>query len=264
MNVLIYDTEEQIGIAAGNYMCGQVLAKPNSVLGLATGSTPLKPYNHMIRLYEQGAVDFSKVTTFNLDEYCKLDVEDKNSYHSFMHENLFDHINIPKERIHFLDGNAADLDAECKQYEESIRAAGGIDIQLLGIGSNGHIAFNEPGSSLTSRTRVKTLTPETRIANSRFFDNDINKVPKYALTVGVGTLMDAKELLILATGHNKAMAVQQAVEGSVNHMWTITCVQIHPKAIVVCDEPATLELKVKTLKYFCHLESDITEQFAAE
>lgn len=147
MNVLIYDTEEQIGIAAGNYMCGQVLAKPNSVLGLATGSTPLKPYNHMIRLYEQGAVDFSKVTTFNLDEYCKLDVEDKNSYHSFMHENLFDHINIPKERIHFLDGNAADLEAECKQYEESIRAAGGIDIQLLGIGSNGHIAFNEPSDS---------------------------------------------------------------------------------------------------------------------
>ena len=133
-----------------------------------------------------------------------------------------------------------------------------------GVGNDGHIAFNEPGSSLTSRTRVKTLTPETRIANSRFFDNDINKVPKYALTVGVGTLMDAKELLILATGHNKAMAVQQAVEGSVNHMWTITCVQIHPKAIVVCDEPATLELKVKTLKYFCHLESDITEQFAAE
>ena len=151
------DTEEQIGIAAGNYMCGQVLAKPNSVLGLATGSTPLKPYNHMIRLYEQGAVDFSKVTTFNLDEYCKLDVEDKNSYHSFMHENLFDHINIPKERIHFLDGNAADLEAECKQYEESIRAVGGIDIQLLGIGSNGHIAFNEPSDSFQRWTHVCPL-----------------------------------------------------------------------------------------------------------
>ena len=147
MNVLVYDNDEQIGIAAGNYMCGQVLAKPDSVLGLATGSTPLKPYGHMIKLYKNGAVDFSKVTTFNLDEYCRLDVNDKNSYHSFMNENLFDHINIPKENINFLDGNADDLEKECKDYEMKIKKAGGIDIQLLGIGSNGHIAFNEPSDS---------------------------------------------------------------------------------------------------------------------
>ena len=153
MNVLVFDTEEQIGVAAGYYMCGQVLQKPDSVLGLATGSTPLKPYAHMIDLYNKGAVDFSKVTTFNLDEYCKLDVNDKNSYHKFMHENLFDHINIPEENINFLNGNAEDMDEECKEYEEKIKKAGGIDIQLLGIGSNGHIAFKDGATLLLSKSQ---------------------------------------------------------------------------------------------------------------
>ena len=163
MNVLIYNTEEQIGIAAGNYMCGQVLQKPNSVLGLATGSTPLKPYSQMIELYKKGVVDFSKVTTFNLDEYVNLDVNDKNSYHSFMHENLFDHINIPAENINFLDGNAKDPEEECRRYEEKIKAAGGIDIQLLGIGSNGHIAFNEPADCFQRWSHVVTLKESTVI-----------------------------------------------------------------------------------------------------
>ena len=224
MNVLIYDTEEQIGIAAGNYMCGQVLAKPNSVLGLATGSTPLKPYNHMIRLYEQGAVDFSKVTTFNLDEYCKLDVEDKNSYHSFMHENLFDHINIPKERIHFLDGNAADLEAECKQYEESIRAAGGI-------------AFNEPSDSFQRWTHVVSLKQSTIQDNSRFF-NTIEEVPTQALTMGIGSIMQAKRILIIALGEHKAKAIKQVISGNVTPECPASVLQFHTDVTLMLDRGA--------------------------
>ena len=237
MNVLIYDTEEQIGIAAGNYMCGQVLAKPNSVLGLATGSTPLKPYNHMIRLYEQGAVDFSKVTTFNLDEYCKLDVEDKNSYHSFMHENLFDHINIPKERIHFLDGNAADLDAECKQYEESIRAAGGIDIQLLGIGHDGHIGFNEPGAAFEKETHCVDLTESTIEANKRFFASE-DDVPKQAYTMGIKNIMQAKKILLIAGGEEKAEALKNSLYGPITPSVPASILQLHNDVTVIADEAA--------------------------
>ncbi len=258
---------QDVGQWSAQYIADKINAfKPTAerpfVLGLPTGGTPLATYKALIVLHQAGAVSFRHVVTFNMDEYIGLPESHPQSYHSFMHENFFNHIDIPAENINMLNGNAPDTDAECARYEDKIKAYGGVQLFMGGVGNDGHIAFNEPGSSLASRTRVKTLTPETRIANSRFFDNDINKVPKYALTVGVGTLMDAKELLILATGHNKAMAVQQAVEGSVNHMWTITCVQIHPKAIVVCDEPATLELKVKTLKYFCHLESDIITQFS--
>lgn len=258
---------QDVGQWSAQYIADKINAfKPTAerpfVLGLPTGGTPLATYKALIVLHQTGVVSFRHVVTFNMDEYIGLPEAHPQSYHSFMHENFFNHIDIQAENINLLNGNAPDTDAECARYEDKIKAYGGVQLFMGGVGNDGHIAFNEPGSSLASRTRVKTLTPETRIANSRFFDNDINKVPKYALTVGVGTLMDAKELLILATGHNKAMAVQQAVEGSVNHMWTITCVQIHPKAIVVCDEPATLELKVKTLKYFCHLESDIITQFS--
>lgn len=258
---------QDVGQWSAQYIADKINAfKPTAdrpfVLGLPTGGTPLATYKALIVLHQTGVVSFRHVVTFNMDEYIGLPESHPQSYHSFMHENFFNHIDIPAENINLLNGNAPDTDAECARYEDKIKAYGGVQLFMGGVGNDGHIAFNEPGSSLASRTRVKTLTPETRIANSRFFDNDINKVPKYALTVGVGTLMDAKELLILATGHNKAMAVQQAVEGSVNHMWTITCVQIHPKAIVVCDDPATLELKVKTLKYFCHLESDIITQFS--
>ena len=206
MNVLIYESEEQIGIAAGNYMCGQVLQKPNSVLGLATGSTPLKPYSQMIELYKKGVVDFSKVTTFNLDEYVNLDVNDKNSYHSFMHENLFDHINIPEENINFLDGNAEDPEEECRRYEEKIKAAGGIDIQLLGIGSNGHIAFNEPADCFQRWSHVVTLKESTVKDNSRFFKS-IEEVPTQAVTMGIGSIMQAKKILIIAIGENKAKAI---------------------------------------------------------
>lgn len=237
MNVLIYESEEQIGIAAGNYMCGQVLQKPNSVLGLATGSTPLKPYRQMIELYKKGVVDFSKVTTFNLDEYVNLDVNDKNSYHSFMHENLFDHINIPEENINFLDGNAEDPEEECRRYEEKIKAAGGIDIQLLGIGSNGHIAFNEPADCFQRWSHVVTLKESTVKDNSRFFKS-IDEVPTQAVTMGIGSIMQAKKILIIAIGENKAKAIKQLIDGNVTPMCPASVLQFHTDVTLMLDKAA--------------------------
>jgi glucosamine-6-phosphate deaminase len=171
-----------------------------------------------------------------------------------MWDNFFSHVDILPENVNILNGNAPDLEAECKAYESKMKALGGIHLFLGGIGADGHLAFNEPGSSLQSRTRIKTLTQDTIIANSRFFDNDINQVPKLALTVGIGTVMDSKQVLIVVNGHNKARALQQAVEGSVNQMWTITALQLHPKGIIVCDEAATVELKVGTYRYFKEIE----------
>ncbi len=237
MNVLIYESEEQIGIAAGNYMCGQVLQKPNSVLGLATGSTPLKPYSQMIELYKKGVVDFSKVTTFNLDEYVNLDVNDKNSYHSFMHENLFDHINIPEKNINFLDGNAEDPEEECRRYEEKIKAAGGIDIQLLGIGSNGHIAFNEPADCFQRWSHVVTLKESTVKDNSRFFKS-IDEVPTQAVTMGIGSIMQAKKILIIAIGENKAKAIKQLIDGNVTPMCPASVLQFHTDVTLMLDKAA--------------------------
>ena len=189
-----------------------------------------------------------------MDEYVGIPEDHPESYHTFMWKNFFNHIDIKKENVHILNGNAPDLEAECAAYEAAIKQAGGIDLFLGGIGPDGHIAFNEPGSSLASRTRMKTLTTDTIIANSRFFDGDVNKVPKTALTVGVGTVMDAREVLILVNGHGKARALQQAVEGAVNQMWTITALQLHPKGIIVCDEAACIELKVGTYNYFKDIE----------
>lgn len=172
------------------------------------------------------------------------------SYHSFMWNNFFKHIDISPENVHILDGNAPDLQAECDAFEEKIKAAGGIELFVGGIGPDGHIAFNEPGSSLVSRTRVKTLAMDTILANARFFDGDLSKVPTMALTVGVGTVMDAREVMILITGAHKAFALYKAIEDGVNHMWTVSAFQQHPNTVFVCDEDATLELKVKTVKYF--------------
>lgn len=237
MNVLIYESEEQIGIAAGNYMCGQVLQKPDSVLGLATGSTPLKPYGQMIELYKKGVVDFSSVTTFNLDEYVNLDIKDKNSYHSFMHENLFDHINIPEKSINFLNGNAEDLEQECKDYEQKIKNAGGIDIQLLGIGSNGHIAFNEPADCFQRWSHVVTLKESTVQDNSRFF-NSIEEVPTQAVTMGIGSIMQAKKILIIALGANKAKAIKQLIDGNVTPMCPASVLQFHTDVTLMLDKAA--------------------------
>ncbi len=226
------------------------------VLGLPTGSSPEGMYAALVKACKEGRVSFKNVVTFNMDEYVGLPENHPESYHSFMARNLFDHVDCPKENIHILNGNAEDLEAECASYEQKIKEAGGIDLFLGGIGPDGHIAFNEPFSSLTSRTRVKSLTTDTIIANSRFFDNDVTKVPRHALTVGVGTVMDAREVMILVNGHHKARALQAAVEGPVTQAWTISALQQHPHAIIVADEAATDELKVGTYKYFKDIEKD--------
>ncbi|RCH79909.1 Glucosamine-6-phosphate isomerase 1 [Rhizopus stolonifer] len=216
------------------------------VLGLPTGSSPMNAYRRLAEFVKEGKLSFKHVVTFNMDEYVGIPRAHKQSYYSFMWTNLFQHIDIPTENINFLDGNAPDLEAECRRYEAEIAKYGGIELFMGGIGPDGHIAFNEPGSSLTSRTRVKTLAYETIIANARFFEGDITKVPKLALTVGVATVMDAREVCIIITA--------KCVEEGVNHMWTVSAIQMHPKGLIVCDEDATLELHVKTVKYFKSIE----------
>lgn len=218
------------------------------VLGLPTGSSPLNIYLHLIAAHRASRVSFKNVVTFNMDEYVGLPQAHPESYYSFMHTNFFSHVDIPAENVNILNGNAPDLEAECIAYEEKIKSVGGIDLFLGGVGSDGHIAFNEPGSSLASRTRVKTLAYETVLANARFFGGDVDAVPRMALTVGVQTIMDAKTVVIIATGPAKAAAIQNAVEGGVSHMCTLSCLQMHPYSIIGVDEDATLELKVKTVK----------------
>ncbi|XP_064607788.1 glucosamine-6-phosphate isomerase 1-like [Liolophura sinensis] len=219
-------------------------------LGLPTGSTPLGTYKELIKLHENGQISFKYVKTFNMDEYVGLPRDHPESYHSFMWNNFFKHIDIRPENAHILDGNASDLEKECAEFEQKIKDAGGIRLFVGGIGPDGHIAFNEPGSSLVSRTRVKTLAQDTILANARFFGGELSKVPTMALTVGVATVMEADEVMILITGAHKALALHKAIEEGVNHMWTVSAFQQHPRTIFVCDEDATLELKVKTVKYF--------------
>ena len=261
MRVIINENYDKLSKWAANYVAARINAanptpeKPFK-LGCPTGSSPLGLYRELIALNKAGKVSFQNVVTFNMDEYVNLPEEHPESYHSFMWTNFFSHIDIRKENVHILNGNAPDLVAECAQYEAAIQAAGGIDLFMGGIGPDGHIAFNEPGSSLTSRTRQKTLTTDTIIANCRFIDNDVNLVPKTALTVGVGTVMDAKEVLIVVNGHNKARALQHGIEEGVSQMWTISALQMHPHAIIVCDEAACGELKVDTYKYFKDIEKD--------
>ena len=261
MRVIIKDNYAQLSQWAANYVASRINAanptpeKPFK-LGCPTGSSPLGLYKALIELYKAGKVSFENVVTFNMDEYVGLPEEHPESYHSFMWTNFFSHINIKKENVHILNGNAPDLEAECAAYEQAIVEAGGIDLFMGGIGPDGHIAFNEPFSSLSSRTRMKSLTTDTIIANSRFFDNDVNKVPKTALTVGVGTVLDAKEVLIVVNGHNRARALQAAVEGPVTQAWTISALQTHKHAIIVCDEAACEEIKLGTYRYFKDIEKD--------
>ena len=259
MKVIIRDNQHEASIWAAHHIANAIKAKAAVtgepfVLGLATGSTPIETYAELIRMYKAGEISFKNVVTFNMDEYVGLPVEHPESYHSFMYKNLFDHIDIPRANIHILDGNAPDLKAECDQYEKSIAAAGGVDLFLGGVGEDGHLAFNEPFSSLQSRTRVMTLTYDTLLVNSRFFENDINKVPKQAMSVGVATVLDSREVLILAFGHKKARAIQQAVEGPMTHVVTLSALQNHPCGTVVVDELAAGELKVNTYKYFKQIE----------
>lgn len=230
------------------------------VLGLPTGSTPLGTYAELIRHYNEGNVSFKNVVTFNMDEYAGIPEDHPQSYHTFMWGNLFSKIDIDPSNVNILDGNAPDLVEECNEYERKIESYGGINLFLGGVGSDGHIAFNEPGSSLSSRTRLKTLNSKTVMDNSRFFDSDTTQVPTVALTVGVGTILDADEVLLMVTGHSKALALRHIIEEPINHMWTGSAIQMHKKAIIVCDEAATLELRVGTVKYFKELDQRNIEQ----
>jgi len=219
-----------------------VRAKPEAVLGLATGSTPLGLYRELIRRHREGGLDFGAVTTFNLDEYVGLDPRHPASYHRFMQENLFDHVNIRPDHIHLPDGMTADIPAYCAGYEAAIRAAGGIGLQVLGIGHDGHIGFNEPGSSLGSRTRLKTLTAETIEANRRFF-SDAGEVPHHVITMGVGTILESRVCLLLAFGEAKAEAVAGMVEGPVTAMCPASVLQLHPQTVLIVDEAAASRLR---------------------
>ena len=259
MRVIIEPDYDKMSKWAADYVARRIIesnptaAKPFK-LGCPTGSSPLGLYKELIRKYHSGEISFEHVVTFNMDEYVNLDVNHPESYHSFMWNNFFSQINIKPENVHILDGNAKDLQKECENYEKLIEAAGGIDLFMGGVGPDGHLAFNEPGSSLTSRTRIKTLTTDTIIANSRFFDGYLSKVPSQALTVGIGTVMDAKEVLIVCNGHHKARALKHIIDGDISHKWTASMLQMHPKAIVVCDEPACDELTVATYKYYLDKE----------
>ncbi|NOY96583.1 MAG: glucosamine-6-phosphate deaminase [Chlorobi bacterium] len=260
MRILIHDNYQQLSKRTAYYIAKRIneynpTPEKPFVLGLPTGSSPIGTYTELIELVKQGKVSFQNVVTFNMDEYVGIPEDHPESYHYFMDKHLFNHIDIPRENIHILNGNAPDLEEECANYEAQIKSYGGINLFLGGIGPDGHIAFNEPGSSLKSKTRVKSLTYDTIIANSRFFGNDVTKVPKTALTVGVDTVMQSDEVVIIINGYNKARALQQVVEEGVNHMWTVSVLQLHPKGMIVCDEESTFELKVGTVKYFKDIES---------
>ncbi|UCH09052.1 MAG: glucosamine-6-phosphate deaminase [Fidelibacterota bacterium] len=241
MLLVIKKDYDAISKEGARIVAEQVCKKPDCVLGFASGSSPLGLYKELIRMHREEGLDFSKVTTFNLDEYVGLPPEHDQSYHYFMWENLFKHLNVHPRRIHVLHGMADDVEAHCAWYEEQIVKCGGIDLQILGIGGNGHIAFNEPGSSLDSRTRINILTEKTRQDNARFFDS-IDQVPKYAITMGIGTIMDARKLIILANGKSKAPAIKVTIEGPISAMVPATIVQMHHHATVLVDEEAASQL----------------------
>ncbi len=268
MRILIHDNYDSLSKWVAYYIAAKInKAKPTPekpyVLGLPTGSSPIGTYKELVNLYKQGKVSFKNVVTFNMDEYVGIPEDHPESYHYFMWHHLFSHVDIKKENVNILNGNAPDLEEECRVYEEKIKKFAGIDLFLGGIGPDGHIAFNEPGSSLSSRTRIKTLTFDTLKANARFFGGDINKVPKQALTVGVGTVMDARELLIIVSGYSKARALQKVVEEGVNHMWTVSMLQLHQHGMIVCDDESTMELKVGTVRYFKDIEKETLENLPA-
>ncbi|KAF5351673.1 hypothetical protein D9756_007510 [Leucocoprinus leucothites] len=284
MRLIIRDDPTAVGSYIANYICKRIndfgpTAEKPFVLGLPTGSSPIPTYKALIKLVKEGKLSFKNVVTFNMDEYVGLPRDHTESYHTFMFREFFSHskspFDIPPSQVNILDGNAEDLIAECNAYEKRIKGYGGIELFLGGIGEDGHIAFNEPGSSLASRTRIKTLAYDTILANARFFNNDISAVPRMALTVGVATVLDSREVVVVVTGQRKALALSKAIgtsqpdctsatkadqscfiltEEGVNHLWTLSALQLHPWALIVVDEDATAELHVKTVKYFKSIE----------
>lgn len=260
MRVLIHDTDHEVAVWTAHHIAARINAvealndRP-FVLGLPTGSTPLTTYRELIKLHKQGKVSFRNVVTFNMDEYLGLPPEHPQSYHYFMWNNFFNHIDILPENTNILNGMTTNPAQECKEYEDKIAEYGTIDLFLGGVGSDGHIAFNEPYSSLNSRTRVKHLTHETLVDNARFF-NSIDEVPTSALTVGIGTVLSANEIIILATGYGKARALFHGIECAYNHAWPISALQTHANTLIVCDDSAATELKVATYRFFKAVEAD--------
>ncbi len=252
MEIIIKDTYDEMCRSAAKIVAKTLNCKPDAVLGLATGSTPLALYKELVRLHQEDGLDFSQVTTFNLDEYVGLRRDNPQSYHYFMHENLFKHVNIPRQNIHIPSGTTDNYEAFCRWYEEQIVQCGGIDLQILGIGSDGHIAFNEPTSSLGSRTRIKTLARQTIEDNARFFDKP-EDVPIYAITMGVGTILEANKILLLAAGKNKAQAVAAAIEGPITSMITASALQLQREVICFLDREAASQLKL--VDYYDWIES---------
>ena len=244
MEVIIKQTYEQMSRAAAELVADLLNEKPNAVLGMATGSTPLGLYKELVRMHVDEGLDLSQVTTFNLDEYVGLPVTHPQSYHYFMHENFFKHVNIAPHNIYIPSGTTSNYRAFCQWYEQRIEECGGIDLQILGIGSDGHIAFNEPTSSLSSRTRLKTLAKSTIDDNARFFDRR-EDVPIYAITMGVGTILESGTALLLANGKGKASAIAEAVEGPVTSMITASALQLHPRVKVFIDGDAAGELQMR-------------------
>jgi len=251
MEVVIKRDYDQMSKAAAQIVVDVLNTKPNAVLGMATGSTPLGLYQELVRLFKAGQVDFSRVTTFNLDEYVGLNANHPQSYHYFMHEHFFQHVNIPRHNINIPSGTTSNYPAFCQWYEGRIAECGGIDLQILGIGSDGHIAFNEPGSSLSSRTRLKTLSKQTIDDNARFFERR-DDVPVYAITMGVGTILDARSLILVASGKGKSKAIAQAVEGPVTSMVTASAIQMHREAVVIVDDAAAAGLEMRDYYEFIY------------
>ncbi|KAG1794251.1 uncharacterized protein HD556DRAFT_1371701 [Suillus plorans] len=271
MRLIIRDDPVAVGDYVANYIAKRIndfapTASKPFVLGLPTGSSPIPTYKALINKVKEGSLSFKHVITFNMDEYVGIPRDHPESYHTFMFREFFSHTDIPPSQVNLLDGNAEDLVAECNAYESRIKQCGGIELFLGGIGEDGHIAFNEPGSSLASRTRIKTLAYDTILANARFFNNNIAAVPRMALTVGVATVLEAREVVVVVTGQRKSLALSKAIEDGVNHLWTLSALQLHPWALIVVDEDATAELHVKTVKYFKSIErvQDEVEQRQAE
>lgn len=251
MRVIIEKTSDEVSRRCANFVATLVRNKPDCVLGLATGGSPLGVYGELIRMHREEGLDFSQVTTFNLDEYVGLAATHPQSYRHFMQMYLFDHVNLAPAKTHVPDGRALDFQAHCRQYEQRIADAGGIDLQLLGVGSDGHIAFNEPGSSLGSRTRLKTLASETIRDNARFFGGE-EQVPRLAITMGVGTILESRQCVLLAMGKGKAAAIRSAVEGPVTAQVTASALQLHRDVVVVIDEDAGGWLSRR--KYYAEVE----------
>ncbi len=255
MRLIISPDYEQCSQWAADYVAYKIKASHPTkdkpfVMAIPAGSSPLGMFERLIGMFRKGKLSFQNVVIFNMDEYVGLSPEDEQSYHYFLWNKFFDHIDIKKSNVHLLNGQTTDFAKECNSYEKLIRSYGGIDLLVAGVGEDGHIAFNEPGSSLASRTRVKTLNKNTINANARFFGGNTNLVPRNVLTIGIATIMDAHDVMVIASGDKKAKALHGAIEGSINHMCPLSILQMHPHALIICDEKATSELKAETISYF--------------